>query len=260
MTMKALRQFVCAGFVTVLLSGCSYFHGEMVKNDQGPAVEIAEDILRPAQSQTSSNTQAVEVFGSDAGANAASVLVAGNNIEIFPIDGDASWADDVYATRQKIESNSFKLRTFSKASAPVQTDAAPALVKEKKSMTSAAAAAVGDKTVSRVYFSHDGRMLDQGDREALFEMSQNAPDGVIQVIGYSSAESSIKDPITRQLVNLRVSLDRAYEVSKNLIENGVPAKNILTSGWGEAHPAPATEDMSADAASRRVDVHVDHDQ
>jgi outer membrane protein OmpA-like peptidoglycan-associated protein len=108
-----------------------------------------------------------------------------------------------------------------------------------------------------VYFAHDSVSLNQKDLAQISELVRNyEPDAVrdISVAGHASVQSSITDPVQRKIVNLKVSMDRAFAVARALIESGVPPERIETRAYGETRP-PGLSDMPIDVASRRVEIY-----
>lgn len=109
-----------------------------------------------------------------------------------------------------------------------------------------------------IYFGDGQEKLDAADRKALRAFaahSKSAGWGQIIVEGHASPTAGGGKQDHHQIANLKVSLERAYNVTKRLIQEGVPAARIVTKGYGDSMPAPAETGMNADAASRRVEVH-----
>ena len=90
--------------------------------------------------------------------------------------------------------------------------------------------------------------------EQLASTQNSASSNTLSVEGYASKESSINDDTQRKIVNLRISMERAFAVAKRLMEEGVPYDNIRIVAWGEDHPAPAQDGRTAEEASRRVEI------
>ena len=113
----------------------------------------------------------------------------------------------------------------------------------------------GNNNVSRVYFKHGSARLG-GMEKQLVARAANVQSDKIVVDGYSSKKAEVTNPVERQIVNLGVSLDRAFAVSSELIRNGVPVERIETRAFGDARPAVGGAELSAEAASRRVEIYV----
>lgn len=112
--------------------------------------------------------------------------------------------------------------------------------------------------VTRIYFDHDSANLDTSDMTEISQITArfnpNREDYVLSVEGHASVQSSEKDPVQRRIVNMRVATDRAYNVARALMESGIAPEKIRTVSWGESVPSPAHDGMSADEASRRVEI------
>lgn len=111
-------------------------------------------------------------------------------------------------------------------------------------------ASVG-KDVSRVYFEYGSAHIGSGDERVLrdaAEAAKFAPVDRIRVEGHASVHTQTNDPVKARILNLKESMNRAYKVSQQLIEKGVPAEKIKTVAWGDTVPA------ASDKEQRRVDI------
>lgn len=108
-----------------------------------------------------------------------------------------------------------------------------------------------------LYFEHNSTALSAADRGVLSDFSRQAqkaaPQGV-QVEGHASIRANYKDDAQRRLVNLRVSVDRAFAVSRALISEGVPAESIRVVGRGDSVPPAPVAGKSQEEAARRVEL------
>lgn len=107
------------------------------------------------------------------------------------------------------------------------------------------------KDMSRVYFEYGSDRIGSGDDSVLTqaaEAAKFAPVDRIRVEGHASVDSQVKDPIRARILNLEESMNRAYKVSRRLIEKGVPAEKIKTVAWGDTIPVGGAEQQ------RRVDI------
>ncbi|MBI4031330.1 MAG: OmpA family protein [Proteobacteria bacterium] len=105
-----------------------------------------------------------------------------------------------------------------------------------------------------VYFSHDSKTVTPASKEKLEQVTKDYGDQMLRVEGHASARAGAKDPVEKHMINLKVSMDRALNVSRELMHKGVPAERIETSAYGDVHPAPAQDGMTGEAASRRVEI------
>ncbi len=106
--------------------------------------------------------------------------------------------------------------------------------------------------VSNIYFPYGSARLDGADRGVLNEVAETAkfaPVGRVSVEGHASAQTQTNDPVRAKILNLKESMNRATEVSSQLIQKGVPAEKIKTVGWGD------TNSSGSEASRRRVDIY-----
>lgn len=268
-TLNTLLYILCAGF---LLTACSYFDtGEFVANGQQQPAENTDQSAAVVQFHSPdimemagrARDPGVSVFSLDGEVSSASVYAAPrlNAVEkkvpvakVLPFALKApEQSGGGYYNDPSVEVFPFDGTT------PTLKSGTPAILPFTPKIASAAAVSLRSppsfgmegRAEEKLYFAHDSTTLSPSDEAALAGFSKDRP---VKVTGYSSMKASYSDPVQRQIANLKVSMDRAFEVTKTLIENGVPAEMIETSAWGEVHPAPATEQMDSEAASRRVEI------
>ncbi len=112
---------------------------------------------------------------------------------------------------------------------------------------------------SRIYFAHDSKALDDVGRTIVNDVAGSYdPQMHLSVEGYASKRSSEQDPVERKILNLKVSMERAFNVTKALVRKGVPAESIQTTAWGEASSIQNIEGKTAEETARRVDVFSRH--
>ncbi len=104
-----------------------------------------------------------------------------------------------------------------------------------------------------VYFDHDTVMLNPENSSLVNGLAKAYGGQEISVAGHASVQSSVTDPIQRQIINLKISMDRAFAVARALIEGGVPAERIETKAYGEVRP-PVPGHKPIEIASRRVEI------
>lgn len=100
---------------------------------------------------------------------------------------------------------------------------------------------------AQIFFPHGSSKLSATGRQVIDSMAARGG-GYITVEGHASARGEAADPVEKRIVNLKMSMDRAFNVSSDLIRKGVPPEAITTTVYGDARPA-ATEDTS-----RRVEI------
>ncbi|MCB1532454.1 MAG: OmpA family protein [Alphaproteobacteria bacterium] len=252
--MSPLSLFAAA----VLLAGCSYFDApdptaqqiDLMNGGNAQAREDVSNLNIQGYDDVAGavSTSQVQLYGFDGQAAPVSParISSGQgssmkpSVEVFPLGGGAP-----YAMREPISSmpaaapvTPVEMDGGHVGMEPIMEHGAPAPVINSVSTNGAA----------RIYFPYDSSTLSGQDEQVLDEIAQRVSGRNVRVVGYASSEASINDPITRKMVNLRKSLDRAYAVSKGLIGKGVPAESIETVGYGEN----VTGAGSAEA--RRVEI------
>ncbi len=110
-----------------------------------------------------------------------------------------------------------------------------------------------------VYFAHDSASLDKSSRRLLTSVADDASDSTREIIveGHASKVADANDPKEKDIINLKKSMDRAYNVSRALIRQGVPADKITTCAFGDTEPPRNLDSMNENAASRRVEIHTE---
>lgn len=111
---------------------------------------------------------------------------------------------------------------------------------------------------SSIYFKHGSSTLNETGKQVLDYTARNAA-GKLTVAGFASEKAETADPVERSIVNLKVSMDRAFQVSSGLIRSGVPATMIETRAYGDTRPALVSAEGDIDTASRRVEIHAEGD-
>jgi outer membrane protein OmpA-like peptidoglycan-associated protein len=89
----------------------------------------------------------------------------------------------------------------------------------------------------------------KADAEEIYSdfIKRQAPE--VLIVGHTDTVGSVTD-------NLRLSLRRAEKVKQALIQLGIPAESIKTSGDGESELLIATPDKTKEPKNRRVEINV----
>lgn len=109
----------------------------------------------------------------------------------------------------------------------------------------------------KIFFAHDSVDMKEEEKETVSQLIKNYAyyaDSIFSIEGHASQKSSIVDPVQRKLVNLKISMERAFSVSRALIATGIPAEKIKVVAWGESKPSAAMENKDSESASRRVEI------
>ncbi len=107
---------------------------------------------------------------------------------------------------------------------------------------------------SRIYFAHDSKAITQSGKEVINHVAQGYSGQNISVEGHASARAEQNTTIERKVTNLKVSMDRALNVSRALMQDGVPAESIETKAYGDTRPPLVSVGMDPESAARRVEV------
>lgn len=91
------------------------------------------------------------------------------------------------------------------------------------------------------------------DKVADKALNENAK---IVVYGHASHRTITKNILRRILVNLRISNERAVNVSAELMKDGVPASDIFTLALFDSRPIVAEVDSRTEAINRRAEVYL----
>ena len=116
---------------------------------------------------------------------------------------------------------------------------------------------VSDRDTVIVYFGHDSATLNQKGLAKVAEVAEafNAASGIgLTVEGHASVMANYNSAAQRKVVNLKISMDRAFAVARELIAGGVPADFIRVMAWGDAKPALDLNGKTPEEAARRVEI------
>jgi outer membrane protein OmpA-like peptidoglycan-associated protein len=112
---------------------------------------------------------------------------------------------------------------------------------------------------AKIYYNHGATRLDGSGKQVINNVanSYNAAPTPLRIEGYASVRAQTNDPVKREILNLKTSMDRAINVSQELIKKGVPANYIRTIAYGDTKPASPSGGVSVEDASRRVEIYGD---
>ena len=107
-----------------------------------------------------------------------------------------------------------------------------------------------------IKFGHDSKQLSAGDKAKLRKLMQRYREegGGVRVVGHASSRTRDMDIVQHQLVNFRISVDRAQVVAKELIQLGVPVEMITIEARGASSPRFVESMPSGEAENRRTEV------
>ena len=258
-----ISQITCMFCASLLLVGCSYFDTSEHEALQTEKPEMTEVEVQPQPvdlpSVISANTKgSVQIFDFDSPALAvrsveapslepeARVVEPAPAVPVTPIPaGNIS----VFSADPSVQI--FPLDDIVPPDlAPI---AAPAQPMRKEEFV-AVNAANGDRVI--VYFNHDSATLTSEAQAQLDSVagSFNTAARGITVEGHASIRANYNDAAQRKIVNLKISMNRAFAVAAALIQRGVPAEAIRVMAWGDAQPAGNLDGKTAEEAARRVEI------
>ena len=278
---KFFSQYLCILCASFMLIGCSYFDtGEASQLEAGKAVQKI-DLMRgdyaagaPSLSEVAarSTSGSVQIF--DVG-NEAPLMATTVEAPMRASDLDAQEVQEIAAVppqdlslamQQSPPSN---VGIFS-ADPRVQIfpldggmiPQAPVVVQSGSLMPSPAPfvsrEAVVNSSAATVYFGHDSTSLDAPTRSQVRDWAKRylmrPRQDVITVSGHASSRATGGDVARRSLINLNVSLKRAYAVTAELVKAGIPAELIRSVGWGDTRPAGLRDGKTPEQAARRVEI------
>lgn len=245
----------------ISLVGCAYFdHDEQLAEHKREAINLTggeqapETIAQPAPAIgeviSKSTDGSVEYYSLDgpglmsqpAGAPPAAAYSYGDAGGAIPVETVS--AVPVGQSASGVYSGDPSVQVFPLDGPIVAAAPAPSPYHDGMQVVNAATGAP-----SAVYFDRSSTSLDETDREVLTNVMANNNTGRgIAVEGFASTESNISDPVARKIANLKVSMERAFNVTRELIGMGVPAETVTTIAHGENRQA------ATPAESRRVEV------
>lgn len=276
MTTRPVFTFLALGFCLPALAGCGTMNSWMGKNDSVTVKNTPPSAVGDKVNIGSSSSPL-----SDSELRGLTRTMAGGSVEIYDIGGDDENKGLISiaprtSSIQSIQTPAgipypsdpsvtiFPLDDFGVSGGPGGGVGAPLPHQGGASSLTPAPfvdtpnPAIGGKlsstaedAISRIYFQYGSDKLDANDKAVLkktAEAAKFAPVDRVRVEGHASVDSQVKDPIRARILNLEESMNRAYAVSRGLIQQGVPAEKIKTVAWGDTVPAGSRE------AQRRVDI------
>ena len=107
--------------------------------------------------------------------------------------------------------------------------------------------------MAKIYFEHGRSSLSVADTKVVASIADQCRGGgcgMVKIDGHASTRAVAKDEIQRRLINLKISMERAMSVSRQLIRSGVAADAIQVTAHGDRVP-PAD---GSEALARRVEI------
>jgi outer membrane protein OmpA-like peptidoglycan-associated protein len=113
---------------------------------------------------------------------------------------------------------------------------------------------VAGTPVATVQFGVGSSKIDASARRAIRDAAaqQKASGGILHVIGHASSRTKNLSPMRHQMVNFRVSVDRANAVVRELMRAGVPAGAIQVTAVSDTEPVYYEVMPAGEAGNRRA--------
>ena len=109
-----------------------------------------------------------------------------------------------------------------------------------------------------INFAHDSRSLSSNDNLKLKNLVNEYGSRLeaIIVIGHASSRTRDMNIVNHQLVNFKISVDRAQSVANQLIDLSIPASLIKIEARGSSEPKYFESMPSGEAANRRTEIFI----
>ncbi|MEM7651259.1 MAG: OmpA family protein [Pseudomonadota bacterium] len=272
-TLQYLRSMTCIFCASFLLVGCSYFdtsdHAPLETNASGSNLSGLEgqpvDLEKVIQDSTGGS---VQIFSFDDDVSALEGAPAYDPLAQAPTTLSVS-SSDVAAVpptpvmrepigRVAVYSADPSVQIFPFDDLPPVTSSIASELPPSQPMREEEFVAVNDVNGEKVivYFNHDSATLGQNALAKLDGVAQrfNTASRGITVEGHASIRANYNDAAQKRVVNLKVSMDRAFAVASALIQRGVPAEAIRVMAWGDTQPARELDGKTEEEAARRVEI------
>lgn len=116
---------------------------------------------------------------------------------------------------------------------------------------------LGADGTPRIFFAHGAVGVNSAGKQVTSHVADQcrlSGCALVKVEGHASTRAVAKDEIQRRMINLKVSMDRAMNVSRQLMRDGVPAGNIQVTAHGDRVPPVFVPGGDVEAAARRVEI------
>jgi outer membrane protein OmpA-like peptidoglycan-associated protein len=113
--------------------------------------------------------------------------------------------------------------------------------------------------VATIYFNDGSTRLSANDRRLVDQIAEAArrTGGTLRIIGHASMGAPSRDPDRTDMINYKVSLERANAVAAELARSGVPGPQMQVVGEGARSPIYAETSKTGAAGNRRTEVYLD---
>ena len=121
--------------------------------------------------------------------------------------------------------------------------------------------ALEPKLIAHIFFGDGGAALSEADKGVLrqvLDIYRQSKGKGITLVGHSSGHSGSQDAQQSNLVNFKLSLDRATAVGNALVAFGLPRDSVRIDARGASEPKYDESTKNGEAGNRRVDVYIEY--
>ena len=136
--------------------------------------------------------------------------------------------------------------------------------KEQKEIVSQAPANPSEASVfylaETVYFNNGSSSVDNQYKNKLRSIVKEAKkhNGKIIVQGFASSRTKNTDIIMHKMANMKVSVARAENIAKLLIQYGMPKSRIITEGLSDSRPVYQEVMPEGERLNRRAEIYISY--
>lgn len=114
--------------------------------------------------------------------------------------------------------------------------------------------------VATIYFLSGSANLSETDRRVIQQVADMArrTGGTLRVIGHSSVGPQDRYSERQQVVNYKVSLDRANSVASQIVRTGIPRDRMKVTAEGDRNPIYSESSPNGAAGNRRTEIYLEY--
>jgi len=148
---------------------------------------------------------------------------------------------------------------LSAAAAGAATPLSSALPPRPLSRLDANGSAVSYRAAS-LRFKTGSARIGKGDRKKLREVAalQRKHNATLRIIGHASSRTRDLDPVTHQIVNFRISVDRAHAVARELLRLGVPPGKLNIGAKSDQERVFYEFMPAGETGNQRADIYIEY--
>lgn len=114
--------------------------------------------------------------------------------------------------------------------------------------------------VATIYFLSGSSNLSETDRRVIQQVTDMArrTGGTLRIIGHSSVGPQDRYSERQQVVNYKVSLDRANAVASHILRAGIPRDRMKVTAEGDRNPIYSESSPNGAAGNRRTEIYLEY--